>query len=176
MVTTAPARPSSAASLPGGSAVSLAFNWRRSELLWPESDPPGCGLDAAAARLVRFHLTLAAEEMLKAWRETGAPLPPPVSLEEVRQPRFDPLRVYWGRPEVDLRALLEAEVQVTLALARRPLGGQAGGRWAEALAEQCQRLGALSQARARQVGRRQALAELARALERLSAPASHPLP
>ena len=165
MVTTLPARPTSAASLPSGRSVSLAFNWRRSELLWPDSDPPTGGLDAAAARLLRYRLTLAVEQMLERWRETGAPLPPPASLEQVNQPRFDPLLIYWSRPNEELLALFETEAQMTLALARRPLGGQEGGRWASALAQQCERLGCLYQARERQVGRARALADLARALE-----------
>ncbi len=154
MVTMVPPRPDSPL---------RAFTWRWSEAFWPDL-PTSYGLDASAARLLRFSLTLAAEQMLEQWRETGAPLPAPCALHQVRQRRFDPAVVHWERRD-ELQALLITEARLLFGLARRPLGGRQSKQWAEALAQQCSRIGCLYQALARRDGPQAAISDLALALD-----------
>jgi hypothetical protein len=139
------------------------FTWRWSEAFWPDL-PSSCGLDTAAARLLRSSLTLAVEQMLEQWRETGASLPPTCPLHQVRQRRFDPAVVHWERRD-ELQALLITEARLLFGLARRPLGGRQSKQWAEALAQQCRRIGCLYQALARRDGPQAAISDLAMALE-----------
>ena len=161
MVTTAFAR----STFPPAARPALGpFTWRFNEAFWPDRSMP-CGLDAAAARLLRSALTLAVEQMLAAHREQGAPLPPHGSLEQVSQPRFDPLAVHWNKRREEVRALLATEVRMTLALLQRVADTAESARWADALIAQCRRIGGLYQALVRLVGNAHALAALVEALK-----------
>lgn len=144
-------------------AASLSSPWRFAELFWP-NEPSPCGLDAQAARLLRFTLTQDVGQMLEQRRRTGAPLPPRCDLALICQTRFEAGRL----PEMALErllALLRVEAQMLRALAQRPLGDGCSGQWAAALAQQCLRIGQLYQALKGRVGAAQAEALLALALQ-----------
>jgi hypothetical protein len=136
-------------------------SWRFLELFWPDCDSP-TGLDAAAARLLRQTLTVTVEQMLERYKE-GTPLPSRCSLATISQERFQPAALPEQTPET-LLSLLGAEARMIGALVQRPLGNESSWQWAEALGQQCLRVGQLFQALKRQIGSVRAYNALERVL------------